>query len=149
MFTAEPHPEALAALDLRGRSEVITNIDEKSFNEKIMDTSRASVLLFKSSACHYCVALRPLYEELSGKYSKHFSFYEVDYHENRELVELLEADGSPTIFIFTDEPYGEGEDRSRNVIEVPFPDEPPATGYESDTLEEYLDYCAPFLEEEK
>ena len=127
----------------------VSVISESNFNEQIMDTNRASVLLFKSDGCHFCVELAPVYEQIANKYSDHFSFYEVDYWENQDLVELLDADGSPTIFIFTDEPYGEGDDKSRNVIEVPFPDEPPATGYEPDTLEEYLDYCAPFLEEEQ
>lgn len=126
---------------------MISQINEDNFNTRIMDTDRASVLLVKSDECHYCVALKPLYESLAEKYSEHFSFYEVNYHENTELVELLEADGSPTVFIFTDEPYGEEGDQNRNVIEVPFPEEPPETGYEQDTLEEYLDYCAPLQEE--
>ena len=128
---------------------MILEINEDNFDKEIMDTSRASVLLFKSDNCHYCVALEPVYKELASKYSEHFSFYEVEYQDNYKLVSLLEADGSPTIYIFTDEPYGEGEDKSRNVVEVPFPDEPPATGYEPAILEEYLDYCAPLLEEEE
>ena len=128
---------------------MVLQINKENFNREIMDTERPSVLLFRSDNCHYCVALKPVYEDLAEKYSEHFSFYEVDYRENSELVGLLEADGSPTIFIFTDEPYGEGESRSRNVVEVPFPEEPPDTGYEPGIIEEYLDYCAPLLEEKQ
>ena len=122
---------------------MIKKIEESNFNSEIMDTAQPSVLLFKNENCHWCSALDPVYKNLSGKYKKIFAFYETDYRANKELAELLEADGSPTIFIFTDEPYGEGETRSRNVIEVPFPEEPPETGYSVETLEEYLDYCAP------
>jgi len=127
----------------RETHDMIKKIEESNFNSEIMDTAQPSVLLFKNEDCHWCSALDPVYKSLSGKYKKIFAFYETDYRANMGLAELLEADGSPTIFIFTDEPYGEGEDRSRNVVEVPFPEEPPETGYSAEILEEYLDYCAP------
>ena len=137
---------AQVGLDPRETLDMIRKIEQSNFNKEIMDTAQPSVLLFKNDNCHWCTALDPVYKSLSRKYKAIFAFYETDYHNNRELVELLETDGSPTIYIFTDEPYGDGDERSRNVIEVPFPDEPPETGYSMETLEEYLDYCAPLEE---
>jgi len=101
----------------------------ENFEKEILNSSRVCVVVFKSDGCHLCQNLNPAIGRLRDKYSKHFKFAEVDASEQTQLMEVLDVDGVPTIWTFTNE----------GGVQLPYPEQPdPDTGYYEKLLDKYL-----------
>ena len=74
---------------------------ESSFEQKIANGT--SMVFFHAVWCSKCAAQRPAFEEASKDMELSFAkFFEVDYEENKEIVDQYNIPGFPTIVIYKD-----------------------------------------------
>jgi len=90
-----------------------------------------SVVLLTKDGCHFCKKLKPIYEKISlaEKYHDLYNFYTIDADEETLLYEKFDSDGVPTIYVIYD----------NNGVEIPYPDEPPESGYGEKDITNFLD----------
>jgi thiol-disulfide isomerase/thioredoxin len=63
----------------------------------------ATITLYYWDQCGYCVAFKPVWEELKNKFQKdHIKFYEYESNKDREIIDKAEIDSYPTIKIKSD-----------------------------------------------
>jgi thiol-disulfide isomerase/thioredoxin len=81
--------------------------DKSTFEQRI--AQGASLVFFHAVWCTKCAAQRPAFEMTSQDAELSFAnFYEVDYEENKEIVDKYNISGFPTIVLYVD---GEEENR--------------------------------------
>jgi thioredoxin 1 len=88
-----------AVLGNRQMSSVITLSDFEA-TEKFTQLNHKSVLYFTATWCPPCKAIKPLYEELSSKYSN-VAFGKVDVDDNSDAALEFNITSVPT-FVFFD-----------------------------------------------
>ena len=100
----------------------------QNFPEKI---ETPSVVLFSRDGCHYCQELKPIYDKISldKKYDGIYDFYVIDSDVEDVLYEKFAPDGVPTIFVLYEE----------DGIEIPYPKNPPPSGYGKEDIVNFLD----------
>ncbi|MDA3882841.1 MAG: FAD-dependent oxidoreductase [Bacteroidales bacterium] len=74
-------------------------INEQEFESVVLKGGKV-VVDFYSTECPPCEALAPKFEDVANLYGEHISFVKIFRQGNRELVEKLEVQGSPTVLFY-------------------------------------------------
>ena len=90
-----------------------------------------SVIFLTREGCHFCQKLKPIYNKISimKKYNGIYDFYTVDVDEETLLYEKFDSDGVPTIYVVYE----------NDGVEIPYPKEPPESGYGENDITNFLD----------
>ena len=105
-------------------------ISTETFEKEILEATTPCVVVFKNEGCHLCQGLDKVIPRVERRVGKGANFYAVDSYEEKHLVNLLEIDGVPTIFLFIN---GDGR-------EIPYPENPnPFSGYSEEYLTTHLE----------
>lgn len=98
-----------------------------NFEEEVLNSSKASLVLFSNEGCPLCVNLKPICSNLAKEYLEVINFFAVDTFEEKQLTKIFSDDGVPTIYFFVD---GDG-------TEIPYPADK-NSGYDEKTLRNFL-----------
>ena len=98
-----------------------------NFQEKVIQSSKPSMVLFSNDGCHLCTQLKPICLILAEEYSGLINFFNVDTLEEEKLTEIFSDDGVPTIYFFVN---GDG-------TEIPYPADE-NSGYDEKTLRNFF-----------
>ena len=101
-------------------------LTNKDFN-RITKTNKRSIVAFKSTSCHLCVALQPILDEVSERYAEKCKFYNlnIDLPENEPIAQKFIQNGVPTLYLF----------EKGRAYEIPDPENPARDSWFS---EQYL-----------
>jgi thiol-disulfide isomerase/thioredoxin len=97
-----------------------------------MGNHRPTVIKFFNPKCYLCDGLRPIYEELSQKYSDVFDFAKLNVVKNIKIAKVFKIDGVPELFVV----------KKDFVQSIPYPDDDiadPISGYSKDYIIEHLE----------
>lgn len=83
----------------------LTQLNAKSFEEKVYDNGEPCLVIFSRKTCHVCKEVVPVLEELSPNYVGKFGFYYVDVEEDKALYQSFSLKGVPQILFFKDGEY--------------------------------------------
>jgi thiol-disulfide isomerase/thioredoxin len=79
---------------------MVTRLDKRSL-QKILSgkvkTRSTCVIKFYSTGCHYCLALKPIYEEISKEF-ENVNFFVFNIKDYPEVEKVLHFKGVPTLF---------------------------------------------------
>ena len=98
-----------------------------NFEEEVLNSTKACVVLFSSEFCHLCVVLKPLFEKLAEEYNN-IKFFTVYTLEEERLTKIFSDDGVPTIYFFVD----------GDATEIEYPADEDA-GYSEESLRTFFD----------
>ena len=81
---------------------MIEELTQDNFAEKVIDSSKASVVDFWAPFCIPCKPVGAILEKLSSEYDGQINFFKVDVIENLTLAEKLNIQSVPTIIFYKD-----------------------------------------------
>jgi len=87
---SEPEPE-------RAANTKLYSVVGKTFKREVIDNDVDTMIMFYSPTCPHCIKLKPIYFELSKKYTK-IKWCVIDATANE--VEGVFIDGYPTVFLY-------------------------------------------------
>jgi thioredoxin 1 len=112
------------------------NLTLENFEKQILNSEKPCVVTFKNDGCHLCKALTSVLASLERKYFDQFKFAAVDCLVQKDLSEVFDIEGVPTMIFFVD---GDG-------TEIPYPENSSDfSGYGKKYL---IDYLESFLNDE-
>jgi len=79
---------------------MIKEINSESFEKLVLNNEKPSVVEVYTNSCPNCKRLHPIFEDTASEYSKVYSFYKLNAHENIELVKKYKVLGVPTLLFF-------------------------------------------------
>ena len=75
-------------------------INEKNFEQEVLQASVPVVVDFQAAWCGYCRRLAPAVERLKDEFSGKLKVVQVDIDEAPRLAEQFEVETIPTLFLF-------------------------------------------------
>jgi thioredoxin 1 len=78
----------------------IGSVNEKSFQEEVIDSDKPVLVDFWAAWCGYCSRLSPVIEELAADMGDKVKFVKVNVDENRSLAQKHDVTGLPTMILF-------------------------------------------------
>lgn len=83
----------------------LTQLNSKSFEEKIYDNGEKCLVVFSREDCHVCKEVVPMVEELQSNYGGEFGLYYVNVEEDKALYQSFSLKGVPQILFFKEGEY--------------------------------------------
>lgn len=80
-------------------------LDQDSFDEIIYDECEPCMVIFTTTSCHVCRAVKPKLAKLEDEFSDRFGFYNVDAEKQVNLFRRFDFRGVPWVMFFKDGSY--------------------------------------------
>ena len=80
----------------------VDKVDQASFEEKVLKSSRPVLVDFWAEWCGPCRQLGPVLDEVAGEVGEKASIVKVNVDENGELAQQFGIRGIPTMIFFKD-----------------------------------------------
>tara|TARA_Y100000310_G_scaffold150890_1_gene150384 strand:- start:731 stop:1081 length:351 start_codon:yes stop_codon:yes gene_type:complete len=101
-----------------------------NFEEEVLKSKKLCLVYFKSRGCPLCTNLSIVIGDLFKTYFTRVKFCNVETSVEKELADIFEIEGVPTVILFSN---GDGH-------EIDYPENPcPFSGYSADYLIEHIE----------
>lgn len=78
----------------------LLEIDDLSFEQKVLASGEASLVLFYSVSCRPCQVMKGLLDELGPEYAADIKFYKINIGYNPQSVTQYQIMSTPTVVLF-------------------------------------------------
>ena len=92
---------------------MIKEINSESFEKLVVSNEKPTVVEIYTNSCPNCIRFYPVFEDTAIEYTKVYSFYKMNAHENLELVKKYKVLSVPTLLFFKE---GKLLDKKTGVI---------------------------------
>ncbi len=79
---------------------MLERIAKDTMKEKVLESKKKTVLMFKSEFCPHCRKMTPVIEELAKELGDQYNFFYVDVTQDADLAVEYGITGVPTTVIF-------------------------------------------------
>ncbi|MCX8095817.1 MAG: thioredoxin domain-containing protein [Caldisericia bacterium] len=80
----------------------IKKLNEKEFEEKILNKNGLKIVKFTADWCYPCKIIEPHLVKLEKIYNGEIEFYEIDVEENNNIASKYDIVNIPTLLVFKD-----------------------------------------------
>lgn len=80
---------------------MVSKIDTESFNQKVLNNTKPSVVKIYTERCPNCKTIQPIFEQTAQSNDTTFNFFELNAHENMGLVKRYKVLSVPTLLFFS------------------------------------------------
>jgi len=81
---------------------MITEVNEKNYEEEVINSKRPVVAYFTASWCKFCAIMKPRFENLEKKFKGNVKFCSINIDKNTGLANKNNLRGVPCIIIYKD-----------------------------------------------
>ena len=105
-------------------------VSAQNFEEEVLESKKLCLVYFKSRGCPLCSNLEVVMDDLFKTYFLNVKFCNVETSVEKELTDIFEIEGVPTVFLF----------RGGDGYEIDYPENPCSfSGYSEDYLVEHIE----------
>jgi thioredoxin 1 len=83
-------------------SNLVTDVSDAQFQEKVLQSSKLTLVDFWAEWCGPCKAIAPLVNEIATTYEGKINVMKMDIDKNPETPTQLHIKGIPTLILFKD-----------------------------------------------
>jgi len=80
---------------------MVSEINSELFEQKVLNDPKPSIIKIYTEACPNCKTIHPIFEQTAESNINHYNFFEMNAHENLELVKRFKVLSVPTLLFFS------------------------------------------------